>query len=86
MCITVSNVTIVAQQNNNRLVHATINNVTLDGSILPRSQIALCGSIDGLSCRLLQTAANSERYSNQKYKNTNKYNLIPIVVKTLKKR
>lgn len=62
MCVTVSNITIVAQQKNNKLVHTTINNVTLDGSILPRSQIALCGSIDVLSCRLLQTAANSERY------------------------
>lgn len=63
MCVTVSNITIVAQQKNNKLVHTTINNVTLDGSILPRSQIALCGSIDVLSFRLLQTAANIERYS-----------------------
>ncbi|XP_046637002.1 uncharacterized protein LOC124315393 [Daphnia pulicaria] len=61
MCVSISNVTIVAQLNNNKLVHASVNNLSLDGSILPRSQIALCGLIDVFSCRLLQTVATTER-------------------------
>ena len=61
MCVSISNVTIVAQLNNNKLVHASVNNLSLDGSILPRSQIALCGLIDVFSCRLLQTIGTAER-------------------------
>ncbi|KAK4026287.1 hypothetical protein OUZ56_015296 [Daphnia magna] len=61
MCVSISNVTIVAQLNNNQLVHASINNLSLDGSILPRSQIALCGLVDAFSFRLLQTVATNER-------------------------
>ncbi|EFX77414.1 hypothetical protein DAPPUDRAFT_105995 [Daphnia pulex] len=61
MCVSISNVTIVAQLNN-KLVHASVNNLSLDGSILPCSQIALCcGLIDVFSCRLLQTVATTER-------------------------
>ena len=67
MCVSISNVTIVTQLNNNQyqLVHASVNNLTLDGSILLRSQIAFCFLIDAFSCRLLQTVstvlASSER-------------------------
>ena len=61
MCVSISNVTVVAQLSNNRLVHASVNNLSLDGSILPRSQIALCVLLDAFSCRLLQTVATNER-------------------------
>ncbi len=59
MCVTISNVTVVAQLSSSRLIHASINNLSLDGSILPRSQIALCVLVDAFSCRLLQTVPNS---------------------------
>ena len=61
MCVSINNVTFVAQLDNNVLVHATINNITLDGSILPRSQIAVCGTIDNFSSRLLQTFVSTDR-------------------------
>lgn len=61
MYLSITNVTFVAQVNNNLLIHATVNNVTLDGSILPRHQIALCCSVDAFSSRLLQTVICSDR-------------------------
>lgn len=61
MCVTISNVTVVAQLKNGQLVHASVNNLSLDGSILPRSQIALCVLVDAFSCRLLQTVASNDR-------------------------
>lgn len=54
MCVSITNVTVVAQLNSSRIIHASINNLSLDGSILPRSQIALCILVDAFSCRLLQ--------------------------------
>lgn len=65
MCVSISNVTVVAQVSGGRqLVHASVNNLSLDGSILPRSQIALCILVDAFSARLLQTvtAGTNERY------------------------
>ena len=61
MCISVTNVTVVFERSAGELVHASVNNLTLDGSILPRSQISLCVVVDGVSSRLLQTAATGER-------------------------
>lgn len=68
MCVSISNVTVVVQLNNRQLIHASINNLNLDGSILPRSQIALCVIVDAFSCRLLQTAmATNERLSSKTF-------------------
>ena len=55
MCVSISNVTVVTQvSEGRRLVHASVNNLSLDGSILPRSQIAICVLVDAFSARLLQ--------------------------------
>ncbi len=60
MYVSVSNVTVVVQLDAGVLLHTTVCNISLDGSIMPRQLIAVSVSVDALSSRLLQMLVNQK--------------------------
>lgn len=56
MCVSISNITVAIFQKRDQAISVTLNCLSFDGSILPRSQIAVCVVANGFSCKLFETA------------------------------
>lgn len=59
MCVNISNILVVVYHRKNHAAFLSLSSLSFDGSILPRSQIAVCVEANGLVCKVVE--ASDER-------------------------